>query len=326
VASAQARPGQQLLRIATRRSPLALAQTNFVIDALRAHCDIKYEIIHVATKGDLERDRSLAAIGGDGVFVKELFVALQERRADIAVHSLKDLPTSLPAELNAGVVPRREDARDVLITSGNQYHSIAELPPHAVVGTSSLRRAAQLRLVRPDLTIVPLRGNVDTRVRKVQSGEYAAAILAMAGLLRAGLLSKVGGGSPLPCEVMVPAIGQGALFVQCRADDESVRAIIGPINDAPSALATSMERAFLAAIGGGCVAPVGANVTISNGSWHLIAVVAATDGTKAVRRTHSGSTSDAAEAISAVESIAADMLQSGAREIIAQARVSKSVS
>jgi hydroxymethylbilane synthase len=326
VASPQARPGQQLLRIATRRSPLALAQTNFVIEALRGYSDIKCEVIHVTTQGDVERDRSLAAIGGDGVFVKELFVALQERRADIAVHSLKDLPTSLPAELNAGVVPVREDARDVLISRGNQYRSIAELPPHAVVGTSSLRRAAQLRLTRPDLTIVPLRGNVDTRVRKVQSGEYAAAVLAMAGLLRAGLLSEVGGGTPLPFELMVPAPGQGALFVQCRASDEGVRRIIGPIDDASSALATSMERALLAAIGGGCVAPIGANVTISNGSWHLIAVVAATDGTKAVRRAHSGSTADAAEAIGAVERIAADMLRSGAREIIAQAQLSKSVS
>jgi hydroxymethylbilane synthase len=313
------------LRIATRRSPLALAQTNFVIDALHEHDDIACEIVAITTRGDVEVDRSLIAIGGDGVFVKELFSAVQDGRADVAVHSLKDLPTSLPADIDAGVVPAREDARDVLISRGNRYRSIVELPARATVGTSSLRRAAQLLLARPDLTVLPLRGNVGTRVRKVQDGECAAAVLALAGLMRAGLLEAVGGGSPLSLDVMVPAAGQGALFVQCRARDERVRRIIAALDHPASAFATRLERAFLAAIGGGCVAPVGVHVAVANDAWRMVAVVVSTDGADVVRRTHAGSLADKAEALRAVERIASEMLQSGADEMIAQARVQKSV-
>lgn len=320
VASARPWQSQHTLRIATRRSALALAQTQLVVDQLRERTNIKYEIVPLTTKGDAQVDRSLAAIGGDGVFVKELFAALADGRADVAVHSLKDLPTSLPAELDAGAVPEREDASDVLISRDNAYSSIEALPPHAVVGTSSLRRAAQLRLRRPDLRIAPLRGNVDTRVLKVLEGGCAAAVVAFAGLRRAHLLGAVGGGSVLPHDVMVPAVGQGALFVQCRRDDEPVSRLVSTLDHAPSALATRMERAFLAAIGGGCVAPIGAHVAIAHGAWRLQAIVVATDGTKALRRTGGGSTSDAAEAIRAVEAVAYEMLAAGARELIVQAR------
>ena len=299
---------------------LALAQTELVVDQLREQTNLKYEIIPLTTTGDAQVDRSLTAIGGDGVFVKELFAALLDGRADVAVHSLKDLPTSLPPELCAGAVPRREDASDVLISRENEYTSIDALPHQAVVGTSSLRRAAQLRLRRPDLRIVPLRGNVDTRLSKVLKGECTAAVLALAGLRRVDLLQAVGGGSPLSHDVMVPAVGQGALFVQCRSGDEPVRRLVATIDHAPSALATRMERAFLAALGGGCVAPVGAHVEISGDDWHLLAIVAATDGTKALRRSGSGSTQDAAEAVRTVEAIASEMLEAGANELIAQAR------
>ena len=281
---------QHTLRIATRRSGLAFAQTEFVVDQLREQTNLKYEIIPLTTTGDVQVDRSLTAIGGDGVFVKELFAALLDGRADVAVHSLKDLPTSLPPELCAGVVPLREDASDVLISRENEYTSIDALPHRAVVGTSSLRRAAQLRLRRPDLRIVPLRGNVDTRLSKVRKGECNAAVLALAGLRRVDLLQAVGGGSPLSPDVMVPAVGQGALFVQCRSGDEPVRRLVATIDHAPSALATRMERTFLAALGGGCVAPVGAHVESSGDDCRLWAIVAATDGTRALRRSGSGST------------------------------------
>ena len=297
-----------------------MAQTKLVVDQLREQTDLKYEIIPLTTTGDAQVDRSLTAIGGDGVFVKELFAALQDGRADVAVHSMKDLPTSLPPELCAGAVPEREDARDVLISRENEYTSIDALPRQALVGTSSLRRAAQLRLRRPDLQIVPLRGNVDTRLSKVLKGECAAAVLALAGLRRVDLLQNVGGGSPLSQDVMVPAVGQGALFVQCRSGDEVVRRLVATIDHAPSALATRMERAFLAVLGGGCVAPVGAHVEMSGDTWHLVAIVAATDGTKALRRSGSGSAKDAAEAVRTVEAIASEMLGAGAAELIVQAR------
>lgn len=318
--SAATRAQRRTLRIATRRSPLAMAQTKLVVEQLQTHADVVCEILPITTQGDAQADRSLIAIGGDGVFVKELMIALLDERADIAVHSLKDLPTALPPELDAGAVLERDDARDVLISANNSYATIAALPPGAVVGTSSLRRAAQARLIRADLTIVPLRGNVGTRVSKVQSGECDAAILALAGLRRIGLLASVGGGSPLPPDIMVPAVGQGALFAQCRAADDAVIRLLAPLNHAPSALATRLERSFLAKMGGGCVAPIGAYVSIEGGAWRLHAVVAATDGSKALRRDAAGSTTDAAEAVAAVEAVASEMLAAGGREIIARAR------
>ncbi len=308
------------LRIATRRSPLALAQTKLVVERLQARAGVRCELVPITTKGDAQADRSLIAIGGDGVFVKELMNALLDERADIAVHSLKDLPTALPAGLDAGAVLERDDARDTLVSRDNAYATIGSLPPNAIVGTSSLRRAAQLRLIRRDLTIAPLRGNVDTRLGKVRSGECDAAVLALAGLRRLGVLASVGGSSPLPADVMVPAVGQGALFAQCRRADREVGALLASIEHAPSAFATKLERAFLAKLGGGCVAPIGAYVGMQAGRWHLQAIIAATDGTKALRRSAEGSDIDAAEAVAAVEEVASEMLAAGGREIIAQAR------
>jgi hydroxymethylbilane synthase len=308
------------LRIVTRRSPLALAQTKIVVDRLQRSADVVCEVIPITTKGDAQADRSLIAIGGDGVFVKELMNALVEERADIAVHSLKDLPTALPPELDAGAVLERDDPRDVLVSRDNVYATIASLPTGAVVGTSSLRRAAQVRLIRQDLTIAPLRGNVDSRLGKLRSGECDAAILALAGLRRAGLLESVGGGSPLQPDVMVPAVGQGALYAQCRSTDVAVRALLAAIDHAPSAQATRLERAFLAKLGGGCVAPIGAYVRIEDGQWRLLAVIAATDGTKVLRRSATGPCVDAAEAVASVEAVASEMLAAGGREIIERAR------
>lgn len=317
IASGQSR---RTLRIATRGSALAMAQTQIVIDALRASSNIMYEIIPITTRGDQQVDRNIAAIGTDGVFVTELFAALLEDRADIAVHSLKDLPTNIPSEIACGAVLKREDARDVLISRGNQYATFEALPLGASVGTSSLRRAAQIMLARRDAKVVPLRGNVDTRVRKVVEGQLDAAILALAGLRRAGLLENVGGGRPLDFDTMVPAVGQGALFAQCRSSDYETAQLLDAINDPRSALATRMERALLARLGGGCLAPIGAHVEISDRTWRLWAIVAATDGTQALRRHASGSAQPAAEAILAVESVAESMLADGAREILAAAR------
>ena len=297
-----------------------MAQTKLVVDMLQANGPIDVEIVPITTKGDAQIDRSLVAIGGDGVFVKELMHALLDQRADIAVHSAKDLPTALPDELDAGVVPQREDARDVLVSKDNMYRNIMALPKNAVVGTSSLRRAAQVHMKRSDVSVAPLRGNVDSRVERVRRGEYDAAILALAGLARLDLLSSVGGGSPLGFDVMVPAVGQGALFVQCRASDEGTRTLIAPLNHERSAFATRLERAFLARIGGGCVAPVGAHVQLDGATWRLWAVVAATDGTRSVRRSAQGSYPGAAEAIAAVEAVASEMLTAGGREIVDESR------
>jgi hydroxymethylbilane synthase len=312
------------LRIATRRSALALEQTKIVVDRLRESCDLRCEILPITTKGDAQPERSLIAIGGDGVFVKELMQALLDERADIAVHSLKDLPTDLPPELQAGAVLKRDDPRDALISKDNAYPSIESLPEAAVIGTSSLRRAAVLRHVRNDLRIALLRGNVDSRVRKVLAGECDAAILALAGLKRIGLLAAVGGGSPLSVDVMVPAVGQGALYAQCRAADAECVALLAALDDAPTALATRMERAFLSKMGGGCVAPVGAHVAVDRDSWRLWAIVAAPSGTMAVRRCASGRADDAAEAVAAVEAIASEMLAAGGREIIAETKLRES--
>jgi len=305
--------------VATRASRLALAQTRLVVDALRARGEINVEIIPVTTKGDREAERSLTAIGGEGVFVRELFAALADDTADIAVHSLKDLPTELPPDVAAGVVPERDDARDAIVSRDAPIEGIDALPHGARVGTSSLRRAAQLLLRRPDLEIVPLRGNVDTRVRKLREGACDAAVLAYAGLRRADLVDVLAP-TPLEPEDMVPAAGQGALFVQCRADDEDTWRTIAPLEHAQSALATSMERAFLAAVGGGCVAPIGVHARIEGEAYQLWAIVAATDGTRALREMRSGSARDAAEARACVESVASDMLQGGAGDLIARAR------
>jgi hydroxymethylbilane synthase len=196
------------LRIATRASRLARVQAEIVADALRRRSGVSHSIVEISTKGDAARDRSIAAIGGDGVFVKELEAALLEGRADVAVHSLKDLPTQRTPGVDAGVTLERADARDVLVSRDNRFASVADLPAGAVVGTSSLRRRAQLANVRPDLDIRDIRGNVDTRVRKVLDGEFDAALLAFAGMQRIGLLDLVGGGSPLALDLFVPAAGQ----------------------------------------------------------------------------------------------------------------------
>jgi hydroxymethylbilane synthase len=303
------------IRIATRTSALALAQARLVLDALTAQ-GIPAQLVGIATRGDRQVDLSIAAIGGDGVFVKELQAALLDDRADVAVHSMKDLPTDLPEELCAGAILKREDARDALISTGNIYRSLADLPPDAVVGTSSIRRQAMLRIARPDVQTKDMRGNVNTRVRKVLAGEYRAAVLAAAGLLRIGPLESAAYGSPLSMEEMVPAIGQGAIYAQCRSDDSEAKVMLAPLHHVPTALSTAMERALLRRMGGGCLVPIGAHAAETGGHWQIDAIVAAVDGSAFVRRKARGTWSTQAEAVLAAEALADDMLLAGGRALL----------
>jgi len=311
----------QLLRIVTRTSALAMVQAAMVVERIEAASAERCQIIGITTRGDKALDKSLTQIGGDGVFVKELERALLDERADVAVHSLKDLPTDIDPRLNAGAVLERGDPRDVLVSAGNAYPSIAGLPLRAVLGTSSLRRRSQLGAQRPDLRIEDLRGNVHTRVRKVLEGSYDCAVLAYAGLERAGLLSTVGGGSVLPVAEMVPAVGQGALFAQCRRGDVRALRALKPLNDSATAQAVAAERAFLRRMGGGCAVPVGCYVRVDAGGWTLDAFAGSPDGRAAVRRRCCGSQSDATQLSVRAEAVASEMLASGAAALIAQFKV-----
>jgi hydroxymethylbilane synthase len=312
-------PTVTTVRVATRPSALALRQAQLVIDMLAPrHEGVAFELVKISTRGDAEQSRPLAQIGGDGVFVKELEAALQSRRADIAVHSMKDLPTELPAGLRAGVVPMRDDARDVLLSRGNEYKTVLKMPKGSVIGTSSLRRAAQVHAIKATLVIKDLRGNVDTRIKKLLDGEYDAIVLALAGVQRIGLPPEVGGGSPIPIDEMVPAVGQGALFVQYREDDPAAHAMLEPLNEPLSAMGVAMERAFLKRMGGGCAVPAGANASIMGDRWLFHAFVGSVDGRQSLRRDAEGIARDEADSVGAVEDIADEMLDAGARYIISQ--------
>jgi hydroxymethylbilane synthase len=245
------------LRIGTRGSPMALHQTMLVRDRLAAaHPDLAgpgaVEIVTVRTSGDRVQDRVLAEIGGKGLFAKEIEEALSARRIDLAVHSLKDLETLLPDGLAIACVLPRDDPRDVFVSATGA--SLAALPDGARVGTASLRRQAQLLRHRSDLAVAPIRGNVDTRLRKLEAGEFDAIVVALCGLERLDLTGRAT--EILPREVMLPAVGQGALAIECRADDETVRQLVGPLHDPISAACVGAERAMLAALDGSCRTPI----------------------------------------------------------------------
>jgi hydroxymethylbilane synthase len=244
----------QTMRIATRKSKLALWQAEWVATQLReAHPGIEVELLHVVTKGDKITDVPLAKVGGKGLFVKEIEDALLEDRADIAVHSMKDVPAELPDGLHLPVLCERADPRDAWCCTAG--HELDAMPLGAVVGTSSLRRQMQLTARRPDLKIEMLRGNVPTRLRKLEEGQYDAIVLAAAGLKRLELAEKAT--CWLEPEVMLPAVGQGAVGIECRADDEAVHALIAPLHHIPTAFCVEAERAFLARLEGGCQVPIG---------------------------------------------------------------------
>jgi hydroxymethylbilane synthase len=301
------------IKIGTRGSQLALWQTNWVKSQIeKHHSGIEVEITIISTKGDRVLDVSLPKLGeqGKGLFTKELEDAIFEHRVDLAVHSLKDLPTELPTGLGIGAICEREDVRDALI-AGASIKSFVELPKRAVIGTSSPRRQAQLRRARPDLIIEPVRGNVDTRLRKLDEGSFDAIVLAAAGLHRLGHANRIT--EHLSEDFMLPAVGQGALAIETRADDAVINEIVNTLDHEATRLACRAERAFLKGLGGGCLVPIAAHATINNGTLLLTGLVASPDGSEALRDRQSGPSSDA-EAIG--QRLADEMLSHGADRIL----------
>lgn len=268
-------PGPRLLTVATRRSALALAQCRAFVQRLAAiDRGVVLKELQIVTTGDRILDRPLADIGGKGLFVKEIEEALLDRRADLAVHSIKDVPGLLPQGLAIACIPAREDPRDVLVAP--VHRTLDALPKGARVGTSSLRRMASLKASRPDLDIVPVRGNVDTRLGKVDGGEFDAIVLALAGLVRLGLADRAT--ELLSLEVSLPAVGQGALGIECREDDDFTRARLAPLHHAETAICVTAERGVLVALGGDCKTPMGAHAEREGGSIRLRAFVADENG------------------------------------------------
>jgi len=277
------------LRLGTRRSVMAMSQSQRVADAITARTGRPVELVGVTTHGDVSKEQ-LTQIGGTGVFVSALRERLLDGTVDLAVHSLKDLPTAEPEGIALAAVPVRDDPRDVLISA--EGRKLADLPPGARVGTGSPRRVSQLRLLRPDLQYVSIRGNGDTRIGKVAAGECDAVVLAYAGLDRLGRLDDVS--EAFATDDVLPAPGQGALAVECRADRADLRELLAAVDDPPSRAAVAAERATLATLEGGCHAPIGAFATHEGARLHLTAVVVADDGA-ALRMSASGPASEAAE-------------------------------
>jgi hydroxymethylbilane synthase len=278
--------GPPRLRLGTRGSPLARAQALLACRALAA-ADAglaALDVVVIRTTGDRVTDRPLAELGGKGLFCKELETALLERRIDLAVHSIKDLPTWLPDGLMLAAVLPREDPRDVLIARSGA--TLDALPPGAVIGSASLRRQAQLLARRPDLRVVNLRGNVGTRLDKLEAGEVDATLLALAGLRRLALMPA--GAVILPPEIMLPAVGQGAIGLECRADDSATRRLLAAVDDPASSACVGAERALLAALDGSCHTPIGGFAEIANGTLRLRALIARADGSRCLRAERSG--------------------------------------
>jgi hydroxymethylbilane synthase len=271
------------LRIGSRGSQLALWQANHVAALLREQGHT-VEIEVIKTTGDKITSVALAKVGTKGMFTKEIEEALHDRRVDLAVHSLKDVPTELEQEFELAAVMKREDPRDAFISV--KFFDLEELPQGAKVGTSSLRRQCQLKAVRPDLAVFPLRGNVDTRLRKLESGEYDAIILAAAGVLRLGLETYVR--SRISADVMCPAVGQGALAIEIRKGDQQTKSLLAFLNDADTQAAIDCERALLGSLGGGCQVPIGAYAEKRGGRLYLRAMVGRPDGSQILREQADG--------------------------------------
>jgi hydroxymethylbilane synthase len=282
------------LRIGTRGSPMALRQTAMIRDRLvDAHSELAasgaVEIVTIRTTGDRVQDRLLAEIGGKGLFAKEIEEALLTGQIDLAVHSLKDLETWLPEGLAIACVLPRDDPRDVLISL--ERTSFATLPRGSRVGTASLRRQAQLLQHRPDLAIVPIRGNVNTRIRKLEAGEVDALVVALCGLERLGAAGRAS--EILPPEVMLPAVGQGALAIECRADNENIRRLVEPLHDPVSAACVGAERAMLAALDGSCRTPIAGLAELVGGRLIIEGLLLKPDGSAEIRGRRDGDVGDA---------------------------------
>ena len=296
--------------IGTRSSKLALWQADHIAECLRKEYPaLQVEKKLVTTKGDRILDVPLAKIGGKGLFTKELEEEMLSGRIDIAVHSLKDMPASMPCGLTLAAVTEREDASDAFVSK--DYDSLAALPEGACLGTSSLRRRAQLLHVRPDLHIKTLRGNVETRLRKMQAGEFSAIVLACAGLKRLGLAQHIT--EVLPVSICLPAVGQGALAIETRADDAEMISLLEFLNDKPTGLAAQAERAFLARVEGGCQVPVGVYARAEHGLLSVEAVIASLDGRTLLRAQTKGTFTQAA---ALGEGLADELLERGGLAIM----------
>ncbi len=297
-----------VLRLGTRKSPMAMAQSGLVAEAITARTGCRVELVGVTTQGDVSKAQ-LTQIGGTGVFVSALRDRLLGGEVDLAVHSLKDLPTGQPAEVILAAVPRRDDPRDALVTRDGA--KLADLPAGATIGTGSPRRAAQLMLLRKDVRCVPIRGNADTRLGKVGTGELDAVVLAAAGLARIGRLDAAS--QVFEPDDMLPAPGQGALAVECRATDPQLAQLLGAIDDPLSRAAVAAERAVLASLEAGCSAPIGAYAAATAERLHLDAAVIAADGQQALRERGDGTPGAAGQL---GRDVAARLLRAGAGTLI----------
>ncbi len=301
---------RQTLRIATRKSQLALWQAEFVAAELQArHPGLQVELVKMITQGDKILDTPLAKVGGKGLFVKELENGLLSETADIAVHSMKDVPVELPDGLHLPVICPREDPRDAFVS--NEFNNFGALPQGAKVGTSSLRRQCQIREKRPDLQILDLRGNVNTRLAKLDAGDYDAIILASAGLKRLGMEDRIT--ESLPVDLSLPAIGQGAIGIECRQDDEWVNDLITPLHDIKTATRVQAERAMNLRLHGGCQVPIAGYAEIEHGILLLRGLVGKPDGSHIIRSEIAGPP-DNAEELGQV--LAEDLLSRGADKIL----------
>lgn len=301
------------MRIGTRGSALALTQSGWVAERLREKLPgVAVELVTIRTKGDILQDISLVAIGGKGLFIKEIEEALLAGEVDLAVHSMKDLPADLPAELAIAATPPREDPRDVLISRDNR--PLEALPAGARIGTGSLRRGVQLRHRFPHLEIVPLRGNLDTRIRKLDSEGLDGVILAAAGIKRMGWAAKIS--QWLPVEMMLPAVGQGVLAIETRLNDAALAEAVGRLDDPVTACEAGAERAFLARLGGGCQLPIAGHAVKEGDSVRIEGLVASVDGTVLIREAAAG---PAAEPGALGRELADRLLAQGGRELLAAA-------
>jgi hydroxymethylbilane synthase len=299
------------LRIGTRGSALALWQARSISDALRAVAGVQSELVIVKTSGDKFQQTSFSEIGTKGVFIKELEDALLERRVDLAVHSMKDVPTEIPGGLTIAAICKRQDVRDALLSTSGA--SLDHLRAGAKVGTSSLRRKSQLLYARSDLQILDLRGNVDTRIEKLKRGDYDAIVLAKAGLDRLGLSANIT--EVLPTDVCLPAAGQGAIGIEARLEDAETLRILAVLNDAETRSGVDAERAALAGLEGGCQVSIGAWGRVENGKLVLEVAVLSPDGTQRMREKSWGAPE---EAVSLGERVAAKMLAQGAAAMLAR--------
>ncbi len=298
------------LKIATRQSPLALWQAEHIRARLEAmHADLTVELVTFVTQGDKILDTPLAKIGGKGLFVKELEAALMDGRADLAVHSMKDVPMALPEGLSLAVICEREDPLDAFVS--NHYASFADLPQGAKVGTSSLRRKCQILKARPDLEIIDLRGNVGTRLSKLDDGQYDAIILASAGLKRLGLAERIR--HTIQPAVSLPAVGQGALGLECRSQDQAVLDLILPLMHAETNVCVRAERAFNAYLEGGCQVPIAGYATLQNGQLQIEGRVGSVDGKTILKAVQYG-VPEQAEMLG--EELAKALLAQGAGELL----------